>query len=154
MKNFILLSVTLILSSCVTMKKYKATNLALQKTTQELDNTKKTLSDYVGNNGLMGRDLESSKDKLKTLEEHLHFVKATNEDLTKRIDLLSNSTQINMDIMKRTLEELNAKNQQISQLSAVLQKKDSVNVLLVRKVSSKLSDSKFKRSLKKMGFIF
>ncbi|MBK6362681.1 MAG: hypothetical protein IPG18_14065 [Saprospiraceae bacterium] len=91
---------------------------------------------------------------IKSLEDHLTFVKTTNNDLSKRMDDLSLSNKVNVDIMKKLLEEAEIQHLKVLNLSLALQKQDSLNIHLVKRSKKNISDQKLKKSLEKLGFVF
>ncbi|MBK7524213.1 MAG: hypothetical protein IPN49_17490 [Saprospiraceae bacterium] len=91
---------------------------------------------------------------IKSLEDHLTFVKTTNNDLSKRMDDLSLSNKVNVDIMKKLLEEAEIQHLKVLNLSLAIQKQDSLNIHLVKRSKKNISDQKLKKSLEKLGFVF
>ncbi|MBK9736965.1 MAG: hypothetical protein IPO92_19250 [Saprospiraceae bacterium] len=88
------------------------------------------------------------------MEDNLIFVKTTNADLSKRMDDLSLSNKVNVDIMKKLLEEAEIQHLKVLNLSLALQKQDSLNIHLVKRSKKNISEQKVKKSLEKLGFVF
>ena len=91
---------------------------------------------------------------IKSMEDNLSFVKTTNADLSKRMDDLSLSNKVNVEIMKKLLEEAETQHLKVLNLSLALQKQDSLNIHLVKRSKKNISDQKLKKSLEKLGFVF
>jgi len=112
-------------------------------------------------NQLMDQKMASMKKEdlqkdlaIKSMEDNLIFAKSTNADLIKRIDELSASNKVNVDIMKKLLEEAETQHLKVLNLSLALQKQDSLNIHLVKRSKKNISDQKLKKSLEKLGFVF
>ncbi len=164
-----------ILPSCVPTKKYRKlesdfnivkSELQLSKNqtaecgirTRELEQKVMTI---MHDNKIKDISIESCKNenrhkdtRLKDMEEHLNFAKSSSEELTKRIEGLSASNKVNVDIMKKLLEEQEVQQLKVLNLSLALQKQDSLNIHLVKKSKRNISDEKLKRTLEKLGFVF
>jgi chemotaxis protein MotB len=142
------------LSACVTTKKHllvvsskDSVNHVLQVLDRELTNSKEE-------NKILKAELAYKAEKINDFDSRVVFLMKTNELLTEQIANLSSSTKVNANIMKRTIEELSLQSQKISLLSYNISKKDSLNVLLVKKIKRKMTDKKLSKSLEKLGFIF
>lgn len=175
MKPFCYLVLLFILPSCVSSKKYKQleeTNIQIQNELQRANNlvdecskTNLNLEQKLLNanfeSQLKDEKLEASrkehlnKDKvIQGLEDDLIFVKSSNAELSKRTDELSASNKINVDIMKKLLEDSELQHLKVLNLSLALQKQDSLNIHLVKRTKKNISDEKLKKSLEKLGFVF
>ncbi|HLO55983.1 MAG TPA: hypothetical protein VK169_16945 [Saprospiraceae bacterium] len=175
MKPFCYLVLLFILPSCVSSKKYKQleeTNIQIQIELQRANNlvdecskTNLNLEQKLLNANfeaqLKDEKLEASrkehlyKDKvIQGLEDDLIFVKSSNTELSKRTDELSASNKMNVDIMKKLLEDSELQHLKVLNLSLALQKQDSLNIHLVKRTKKNISDEKLKKSLEKLGFVF
>lgn len=175
MRYIFVLTIALFFASCVSSKKYRNLESEHNKTMMDVQDLKKknaecgllnqVLEQKVANvlyeNQLKDLSIESCKKenihkeaRLKDMEAHLGFVKSSNEELTKRIDGLSASNKVNVDIMKKLLEEQEVQQLKVLNLSLALQKQDSLNIHLVKKSKRNISDDKLKRTLEKLGFVF
>ncbi|MBK9734089.1 MAG: hypothetical protein IPO92_03610 [Saprospiraceae bacterium] len=161
MKSFLLIIILISLGSCVSSKKHNQLFLTMESLQKEYNKTQDDLADCNEDKSELKNKVEKlnlEKDHLKKrvddLENGFQFAKKNNDNLTERISDLSGSTKVNADIMKRTLEELELQNQKVLGLSLAMEKKDSLNILLVKKAKKKMSDKKLKKSLEKLGFVF
>lgn len=154
MKPFLLTLVLIAFTSCVSNKKHKTLTSEYNTTCQkiaELENKNEALRFKVDK---MESELEYKNDKIKNLQESETFLKRNNDELAIRMNDISQSTMVNADIMKRTILELDKQNQRVLELSQSNMQKDSLNVLLVKKVKKRMSDKKLMSALEKLGFIF
>lgn len=160
MKHLIFTFLVFGMASCVSSKKHNQLTMTyhemenrLSKTENSLAEEKEKTKDLSYKIESLEKDNDNKKDKIKDLDRELKFVRETNEVLNKTIEDISGTTKVNAEIMGKTLEELANKNSAILDLTASLNKKDSLNVVLVKRVKKKLSDRKLKRSLEKLGFV-
>jgi chemotaxis protein MotB len=126
MKKILILVVcsTLMLSSCVSKKKY--TDLEnKQRQTEDLLNTA-----TVKLNSCL-TDKAASDARAKSLEERLADMKKTNEDLIQSSKDLTMLTSKGATNLEKSLESLKEKDLKISRLQDALSKKDSVTLALV-----------------------
>lgn len=126
MKKLMLLSVLsiLILSSCVSKKKY--TDLeAKQKETQDLLNTA-----TVKLNSCLS-DKAASDARMAGLQEQLADMRSTNQDLINTKGNLTTLTQKGAENLERSLESLKERDLKITRLQDALTRKDSVTLAIV-----------------------
>ncbi|MDX1326686.1 MAG: OmpA family protein [Arenibacter sp.] len=151
MKKIILscLGATLLLSSCVSQKKY-ANLEAKAKETQDLLN-----SATVKLNTCL-EDKAAALSKMQTLEEQNAFLKANNQDLINNMGNLTTLTTKGADNLERSLESLREKDLTIRKLNDALTRRDSVNLALVQSlkgVLGNLDDEDIEISVEK-GVVF
>lgn len=162
-------------SSCVSSKKYKHLESGYIKVQDELKKTNALVDECSKNNLMLEQKIISANyesqlkdqkietmkkehsfkdEKIRDIENNLIFVKTSNVDLSKRMDELSTSNKLNVDIMKKLLEEAEVQHLKVLNLSLALQKQDSLNIHLVKRTKKNISDKKLKKSLEKLGFVF
>lgn len=151
MKKIILgcLGATLLLSSCVSQKKY-ADLEAKAKETQDLLN-----SATVKLNTCL-EDKAAATSKMKTLEDQNAFLKANNQDLINNMGNLTTLTAKGADNLERSLESLKEKDLTIRKLNDAITRRDSVNLSLVQSlkgVLGNLDDEDIEISVEK-GVVF
>lgn len=88
------------------------------------------------------------------MEDHLSLARKSNQDLSNQVDQLHHANQSNAELMQKMLEEMELKNLKVLNLSLALQQQDSMNIHLVKKTRSKISEKKLRKSLEKLGFVF
>ncbi len=151
MKKIILgcLSVTLLLSSCVSQKKY-ADLEAKQKETQDLLN-----SATVKLNTCL-EEKATAASRLKTLEDQNTFLKANNQELINNMGNLTTLTTKGAENLEKSLESLQEKDLTIRKLQDAITRRDSVNLALVQSlkgVLGNLDDEDIEISVEK-GVVF
>jgi len=123
-KLFIPVTALILLSSCVSQKKFKTLE-ERQKTTQDLLN-----SATVKLNSCL-EDKASSSARAKALEEQLAELRKTNQGLLETSKDLTILTSKGADNLEKSLESLREKDLKIGRLQDALTKKDSVTLALV-----------------------
>ncbi len=151
MKKIILgcLGVTLLLSSCVSQKKF--TDLeSKQKETQDLLN-----SATVKLNGCL-EDKATASSRLQTLEDQNAFLKSNNQELINNMGNLTTLTTKGAENLEKSLESLQEKDLTIRKLNDAITRRDSVNLSLVQSlkgVLGNLDDEDIEISVEK-GVVF
>lgn len=134
MKKILLpLLIIVMLSSCVTRKKYKqleGNNTALRS---RADACASELS-------AMNAELVNQKSKNQSLLDEIDHLKKTNTNLLDRMADLSIISKTESENIKRSLEAINSQNQQIYDLNASIRQKDSLNLALVMNLKRSLAD--------------
>ncbi len=143
------LGLVLVLSSCVSQKKY-ADLESKQRETQDLLN-----SATVKLNSCL-EDKATADAKLKTLEEQNAFLKANNQELINNMGDLTTLTSKGADNLEKSLESLQEKDLTIRRLQDAVTRRDSVNLSLVQSlkgVLGNLDDEDIEISVEK-GVVF
>jgi chemotaxis protein MotB len=151
MKKIILglLGVTLLLSSCVSQKKY-ADLEAQHKEAQDLLN-----SATVKLNSCL-EDQATATSRLQTLEDQNAFLKANNQELINNMGNLTTLTTKGAENLEKSLESLQEKDLTIRKLQNAITRRDSVNLSLVQSlkgVLGNLDDEDIQISVEK-GVVF
>ncbi|WP_027076213.1 OmpA/MotB family protein [Maribacter antarcticus] len=143
------LGVTLLLSSCVSQKKF-ANLEAKQQETQDLLN-----SATVKLNGCL-EDKATATARLQTLEDQNSFLKANNQELINNMGNLTTLTTKGAENLEKSLESLQEKDLTIRKLNNAITRRDSVNLSLVQSlkgVLGNLDDEDIEISVEK-GVVF
>jgi len=151
MKKIILgvLGATLLLSSCVSQKKYAELE-AKAKETQDLLN-----SATVKLNTCLEEKATASS-RLQTLEDQNAFLKANNQELINNMGNLTTLTTKGAENLEKSLESLQEKDLTIRKLNDAITRRDSVNLSLVQSlkgVLGNLDDEDIEISVEK-GVVF
>ena len=143
------LAMTVLLSSCVSQKKYAELE-AKQKETQDLLNSATVkLNDCL-------EDKATADAKLKTLEDQNAFLKANNQELINNMGNLTTLTTKGAENLEKSLESLREKDLTIRKLQDAVTRRDSVNLALVQSlkgVLGNLDDEDIEVSVEK-GVVF
>ncbi|MBO0593421.1 OmpA family protein [Cellulophaga sp. E16_2] len=143
------LGVTLLLSSCVSQKKY-ADLEAKSKETQDLLN-----SATVKLNTCL-EEKATSTSRLKALEGQNAFLKSNNQDLINNMGNLTTLSSKGAQNLEKSLESLQEKDLTIRKLNDAITRRDSVNLSLVQSlkgVLGNLDDEDIQISVEK-GVVF
>ena len=135
MKNFLILAACscLLLTSCVTSKKYAELE-SKQKSTQDLLNTATVkLNDCLSEKS--GLSAENS-----TLKNQVSFLNSTNGDLIKQIGDFTDLTIKGAENLEKSLESMKEKDVTINKLRDAITRRDSVNLALVQSLKGVLGD--------------
>jgi chemotaxis protein MotB len=143
------LGLALVLSSCVSQKKYSDLETK-QKETQDLLN-----SATVKLNTCL-EDQATTDARMKTLEEQNTFLKANNQELINNMGNLTTLTAKGAENLEKSLESLKEKDLTIRRLQDAITRRDSVNLALVQSlkgVLGNLDDEDIEISVEK-GVVF
>jgi chemotaxis protein MotB len=146
---FGVMGMTLLLSSCVSQKKY-ADLESKQKETQDLLN-----SATVKLNTCL-EDKATATSKMQTLEDQVAFLKANNQELINNMGNLTTLTTKGAENLEKSLESLKEKDLTIRKLQDAITRRDSVNLALVQSlkgVLGNLDDEDIQISVEK-GVVF
>ncbi len=135
MKKILLgfLGVSLLLSSCVSSKKY-ADLEAKHKGTQDLLNSATVkLNDCL-------EEKATASSRLQTLEDQNAFLKANNQDLINNMGNLTTLTTKGAENLEKSLESLQEKDLTIRKLNDAITRRDSVNLSLVQSLKGVLGN--------------
>ena len=131
-KNIIIVGVVgLLLSSCVSQKKYSDLE-SLQQNTKEL------LDSATAKLGATETQLSASSERLNALSEQNKFLRANNQDLINNIGNLTTLTQKGAENLERSLESIKEKDLVITRMQDAVTRRDSVTLALVQSFKSSL----------------
>ncbi len=146
---FGLMGIALLLSSCVSQKKY-ADLETKQKETQDLLNS----ATVKLNTCLEEKAIAGSR--VKTLEDQNTFLKANNQELINNMGNMTTLTTKGAENLEKSLESLKEKDLTIRKLQDAITRRDSVNLALVQSlkgVLGNLDDEDIEISVEK-GVVF
>jgi chemotaxis protein MotB len=150
-----LLSIALLgaltLGSCVTKKKFKQLEanaaatldkvLAQEKQCQlDLENLRKELQEKDKELSLSKNNLDNSKAKEQELGKQLDYLRENNTQLLNRLSDLSVVSKTGAESIKKSLETMEEQGKYIKDLTASLQRKDSLNLQLVMNLKRSLDN--------------
>lgn len=147
MKKIILgcLGATLLLSSCVSQKKYADLEAKQQQTQELLTSASEKLNSCLEDTA-----------RLNLLEDQNAYLKANNQELINNLGNLTTLTSKGADNLERSLESLQEKDLTIRKLNNAITRRDSVNLALVQSlkgVLGNLDDEDIEISVEK-GVVF
>jgi chemotaxis protein MotB len=133
-KNVLILAISgLLLTSCVSSKKYAELE-ALQQSTKDLLDTATVKLNSCD------EEKASALANVSALEDQLRFLKANNQDLINNLGNLTTLSQKGAENLERSLESLKEKDTRIQTLRDAVTRKDSVTLALVTSLKSVLGN--------------
>jgi chemotaxis protein MotB len=133
LKPYLVVLIVVLLHSCVAQKKHAELQTSLN-TCQ--DNLKSANTDNL----ILEADLENSKNRIFKLENQIEYFKSTNTNLLERLSDLSVVSKSGAESIKKSLEALNEQNKYIKDLTSSMQRKDSLNLVLVMNLKRSLEN--------------
>ncbi|MBE0424207.1 MAG: OmpA family protein [Lutibacter sp.] len=122
-----------LLTSCVSQKKYT-----------DLENQAERYRNHLKlceNEQIIAEtNLANEKNKVDKLESQLEYFKSTNTNLLERLSDLSVVSKTGAESIKKSLEALNEQNKYIKNLTSSMQRKDSLNLVLVMNLKRSLAN--------------
>jgi chemotaxis protein MotB len=131
--KFITILGAALLTSCVSQKKYIALQDRAQLCESNLSGSKNLVS-------VLENNLANEKNRSKSLEQQMEYFKSTNTDLLARLSDLSVVSKSGAESIKQSLQALNEQNKYIKDLTTSMQRKDSINLVLVMNLKRSLDD--------------
>ena len=132
------------LTSCVSSKKFKAEQTRVADLTAA--NTKLTgdLNSCETEKAALARDKAATEEKLRTeidgLNKQVGFLKENNTQALKQLENMSVISAQQADNIKKSLENIGAKDAYIQDLQTAMAKKDSLNMALVMNLKGAVGD--------------
>ena len=127
------LASVLLFSSCVSQKKYAAAQDRANLCENNLKNSQNEIS-------VLENNLANEKNLSKSLEQQMEYFKSTNTDLLARLSDLSVVSKSGAESITQSLKALNEQNKYIKDLTTSMQRKDSINLVLVMNLKRSLDD--------------
>lgn len=127
----VFLIATAILGSCVSSKKFKASEsrLAQEKSAQE--KTGKALSDCESQSKVYEIKIADLQSQLSSLKEQTAYLKENNTQALKQLENLSVISSSQAESIKKSMENMGVKDNMIFSLQSSLAQRDSLNMALV-----------------------
>jgi len=130
----------ILLASCVSTKKYKASQKSLDDLSakySQLQNDLKNCNSKKGEYESKQADYES---KISSLNKEIDFLKQNNTQALKQLQSLSVISDAQAASISKSLENIGAKDAYIQSLQSSLQRKDSLNMALVNNLKGAVGD--------------
>ena len=124
---------TLLLSSCVSKKKYTELQNANSSTSQELESTKSNLNES-------STELAKEQAKVAALEDKIDYLLKGNEKTLEFVDNLTVISKSASENVKETLSQLSKKDEYIQHIQNVNSKRDSINLAVAFNLKKVLGD--------------
>jgi len=131
--KFMALASLILFSSCVSQKKYTAAQDRANLSENNLRNSQNEVR-------VLETNLSNEKNRSKSLHQQMEYFKSTNTDLLARLSDLSIVSKSGAESIKQSLSALNEQNRYIKDLTTSMQRKDSINLVLVMNLKRSLDD--------------
>jgi chemotaxis protein MotB len=130
-KIIILLFAAYILGSCVSSKKFKASEGQLAHEKLTLEKTGKSLSDCENQRKVDETKMADLQSQLSSLKEQNAYLKENNTQALKQLENLSVISGSQAESIKKSMENMGVKDNMIFSLQSSLAQRDSLNMALV-----------------------
>ena len=132
-KTIFILSISFLLFSCVSQKKYQELETLQENTRNNLNSTSIQLNTCKD-------DKESALNSLAELKEQVKFLKANNQDLINNLGNLTTLSQKGAENLEKSLESMKEKDVRIQRMQDAVTRKDSVTLALVTSLKGVLGN--------------
>jgi len=135
MKNILGISIiaVLFLSSCVTQKKYTALQSTLDKTNQDLVDSKANLTKCI-------LDKEKAQSNYTTLQDQVNHLKKSNDALLDNLGNMASLSRKEAENLEKSLENIKEKDLHIRTMQDAITRRDSITLALVTSLKGVLDD--------------
>ena len=135
MKNILGISIiaVLFLSSCVTQKKYTALQSTLDKTNQDLVDSKANLTKCI-------LDKEKAQSNYTTLQDQVDHLKKSNDALLDNLGNMASLSRKEAENLEKSLENIKEKDLHIRTMQDAITRRDSITLALVTSLKGVLDD--------------
>lgn len=126
-------AVVVLMTGCVSQKKFKAKVSEYDSLKKDYEKVDLMLSDCTS-------EREKQASKIKTLEEDLAYAKKNSSVMLNQLQDMSVISAAQSESIKKSLENINSKDNYIKNLQTELSRKDSLNMALVLNLKGALKD--------------
>lgn len=138
--KFSIIGLAILLSSCVSQKKYNDVENRAQLAEDKEQLCENDLKSKQNEILVLNANLGNEANKVNKLEKQIDYFKSTNTNLLDRLSDLSVVSKTGAESIKQSLEALNEQNRYIKDLTTSMQRKDSLNLVLVMNLKRSLDD--------------
>lgn len=131
---------SLLMMSCVSQKKYNDSEKRVQIAEERAQYCEDDLKEKQNDNLMLNTRLSNEINKVNKLEKQIDYFKSTNTNLLDRLADLSIVSKKGAESIKQSLEALNEQNKYIKDLTTSIQRKDSLNLVLVMNLKRSLNN--------------
>jgi chemotaxis protein MotB len=130
-KLIVFLFTAAILGSCVSSKKFKASESQLAREKTTLAKTQQDLAGCEGQRKVGETKIADLQTQLAALKDQISFLKENNTQALKQLENLSVISSSQAESIKRSMENMGIKDNMIFSLQSSLAQRDSLNMALV-----------------------
>ena len=126
--------------SCVSTKKFQAAQTESAKLKTDLDECSTEKATLAREKATLERELALLNTRVKDLNGQIDFLKANNNQALKQLEDLSVITSTQAESIKKSMENIGAKDSYIQTLQQQMARKDSLNMALVMNLKGAIGD--------------
>lgn len=145
--GFYVILIMIMATSCVSKKKFQATQLdkdkieqSLRQTTSDLADCEKKFSNKSNDYDALSAQYDAANKKISDLNKEIDYQKNANTKLLDQLSALSVISKEGAASIKQSLETIDKQRGEISLLNSQIRSKDSLNLVLVMNLKRSLSD--------------
>jgi chemotaxis protein MotB len=129
-----------LLASCVSTKKYKASQKSLDDLSAKYSQLQSDLKNCNSKKGEYESKQADYESKINSLNKQIDFLKQNNTQALKQLQSLSVISDAQAQSISKSLENIGAKDAYIQSLQSSIQRKDSLNMALVNNLKGAVGD--------------
>jgi len=130
-QSFIVVASTVLLFSCVSQKKYKEAQARYDALNVTLSTAQADLSTCNQEKAALSRQKDILENDVANLNKQIDFLKQNNTQALKQLEDLSVITSAQAESIRKSMENIGAKDSYIQTLQQQMARKDSLNMALV-----------------------
>lgn len=138
---------SMLITSCISKKKYDELEVrsngherAVAICADKVKSQQAKLQELENKLLVTSTNLSNEQSKANALEQQLEYFKSTNTNLLDRLSDLAVVSKSGAESIKKSLEALNQQNKYIKDLTSSMQRKDSLNLILVMNLKRSLAN--------------
>ena len=140
LKSFIVISLSALLFSCVSTKKYSSLNSEYQKTRSSLNACDDLTNKLKNENTTLSGTNDGLNKQNKLLDDQITYLKKSSNQVLNTLQDMSVLSGKQAESMKESLKTISEGNSYIKNLQSAIMRKDSLNMILVTNLKSALGD--------------
>ena len=141
MKKLIgMVMLVVVMSACVGQKKYNDLQGRVNQYETELQASERSLAAAENQILVLETDLGNAQTRVNYQEQQMEYFKSTNTNLLARLSDLAVVSKTGAESIKKSLEALNEQNKYIKDMTSSMQRKDSLNLVLVMNLKRSLAE--------------
>jgi chemotaxis protein MotB len=141
MKSSLLIMAAVIsLSSCVSSKKFKAEQARYAELTEVNNKLRSDVQSCENEKTALNRQLKDQSTEIDGLNKQIGYLKENNTQALKQLQDLSVISSAQAESIKKSLDNIGAKDVYIQDLQAAMARKDSLNMALVMNLKGAVGD--------------
>ena len=130
----------ILLASCVSTKKYKASQKSLDDLSAKYSQLQSDLKNCNSKKGEYESKQADYESKINSLNKQIDFLKQNNTQALKQLQDLSIITDAQAESISKSLENIGAKDAYIQSLQSSIKRKDSLNMALVNNLKGAVGE--------------